>query len=58
MTHPTVPALRWGRFWSQSVDQPQGFLEHVVGRQADRVREAFGLQELVDLRIRKGRISK
>ena len=27
MTHPTVPILCWGRSWSQSVDQPQDFLE-------------------------------
>jgi len=27
MTHPTVPALRRGRSWSQSIDQPQDFLE-------------------------------
>ena len=30
MTHPTVPALRWGRSWLQSVDQPQDFLEQVL----------------------------
>src|SRR6266536_148154 len=34
MTHPTVPVLLWSRSWSQSVDQPQDFLEQFL-RQRD-----------------------
>jgi len=30
MTHPTVPVLRWGRSWSQSVDQSQDFPEQFL----------------------------
>ena len=30
MAHPSVPALRWGRSWSQSCDQPQDLLEQLL----------------------------
>ena len=30
MTHPPLQLLRWGRPWSQSVDQPQDFLEQFL----------------------------
>jgi hypothetical protein len=31
MMHPTVPVLRWDRSRSQSVDQPQDFLDNSLG---------------------------
>src|SRR3981081_3536369 len=34
MTHPTFPALRWSWPWSQSVDQPQDYLEQFLGHRA------------------------
>jgi hypothetical protein len=30
ITHPTVPVLRWGCPWSQSIDQPQYFPEQFL----------------------------
>src|SRR6266568_3870976 len=30
MTHPHLQLLRWGRSWSQSVDQPQDFLKQFL----------------------------
>lgn len=49
------PRSRFGAFPRQEqIRDP--LLKDLIGRQSDRILEAFGLQELVDLGVRKGGI--